>query len=92
MIEEHNARYKKGDVSYNLKINKFADLTDEEFESMYLTYRPSETENVETFEVPTDAVVPDSIDWRAKGAVSPIQDQGDCGCCYAFSAVSLSSF
>lgn len=89
MIQNHNIRYEKGEVSYFLRINKFADLTDEEYETTYSSYKKPNIEYENTFELNKNAVVPDSIDWKQKGAVLSVQDQGYCGSCYAFSAVSI---
>ena len=72
------------DRGYKLAINKFADLTNDEFRGMYAGYKGRNSELLSTSEATsfrseelTD--VPPSMDWREKGAVTPVKDQGQCG-------------
>ncbi|GAB2222449.1 hypothetical protein Droror1_Dr00013670 [Drosera rotundifolia] len=86
-IDEENSQ---GDHTYKLGLNKFADLTNEEFRSKYLGVKPGvkrpekradEKRISGRYASREDDSLPESVDWREKGAVAPIKDQGGCGEC-----------
>ncbi|KAJ0638920.1 putative actinidain [Helianthus annuus] len=82
-IEEHNA----GDHSYKLGVNKLADLSIEEYRSTYTGIKKVDSkqkgklENVvsDRYSVNPGEILPLSVDWRSKGAVTSVKDQGRCG-------------
>ncbi|RDY06395.1 Senescence-specific cysteine protease SAG39 [Mucuna pruriens] len=79
-----------GNKPYKLGINQFADLTNDEFKAInrFKGHMCSTITRTPTFKYEHVTAVPDSLDWRQKGAVTPIKNQGECGSCWAFSAVA----
>ncbi len=93
-IEKHNEEAAQGIHSYTLGINKFTDMSFEEFRALYLGYNASLSRvkglSTHTFlRLPSEVQLPESMDWREKNAVTPVKDQGQCGSCWSFSAVRL---
>ncbi|OMO60896.1 hypothetical protein COLO4_33686 [Corchorus olitorius] len=66
--------------TYKLGVNQFADLTNEEFTASRNRFKGHVCSNtVITFKYENVTALPSTVDWRKKGAVIPIKDQGQCG-------------
>ncbi|XP_060194011.1 senescence-specific cysteine protease SAG12-like [Lycium barbarum] len=88
-IESFN---QNGTQRYKLAINKYTDLTNEEFMALFTGLDTSlsqqkSTATTSSFKYESLTEVPLSMDWR-NGSVTGIKDQGQCECCWAFSAVA----
>lgn len=73
-------------------MNKYGDLLSHEFAKKMNGYR-SDLRNSSlhlllgaTFLTPEHFTAPKEVDWRTKGYVTPVKDQGQCGSCWSFSA------
>lgn len=74
---------------HTMGITKFSDLTKEEFKAKYLTLRAPNSWCQPAKFLNNLEAAPASVDWREKGGVSPVKDQGQCGSCWAFSTVGF---
>ncbi|UJR11424.1 hypothetical protein I4U23_015604 [Adineta vaga] len=88
LVEEHNRQADLGLHTYRLGMNQFADLTNKEFVQLLNGFHSKDVkEENEKFTLNPKIEIPDTVDWRDKGAVVPVKNQGQCGSSWAFSAV-----
>ena len=88
-IATHNLEANLGGHKFQLAVNQFADLTNAEYRQTLLGYRGSNKRIKPNATLIASSLVslPKSIDWR-DSLVVEVKDQGQCGSCWAFSAIA----
>ncbi|RVE48727.1 hypothetical protein evm_006621 [Chilo suppressalis] len=91
LIAEHNRRFLAGEISYTLHLNQFADWHPEEYFKKILKLfdtipllDPALDIHRSHYRHSANKAIPDRVDWRAKGFKPKLEEQWQCGACYAF--------
>ncbi|XP_028749500.1 cathepsin J-like isoform X1 [Peromyscus leucopus] len=86
MIKMHNDEKGLGKHGFTMEMNAFGDMTAKEYRKLMTDIPVPAAMTVKNVQKPLASEFPSFVDWREKGYVTPVRNQGNCGSCWAFAA------